>query len=301
MNLIDQADHFIYIENQFFISSTAGEPVKNQIAQALVERIKIAAHKKEKFKIIVVLPLLPGFEGSIDDPSASVLRVQLHWEYQTICRGPNSIFEQLRKDPNISDPTDYIRFYGLRNHAMLRDKPVTEIVYVHSKLMIIDDDIALIGSANINDRSQLGSHDSEIAMIVQDTTKVASVLAGEPRQVSQFAYSLRTAIFKEHLGTTDEEIIRDPLGDTFSNEWISCAARNTNLYRELFRCYPDDYVASISEIVGFESQAHTENYEQLKDGLKGYLVEFPLDFLKNEDLRIPIFTKEYVIPDDNFV
>lgn len=37
-------------------------------------------------------------------------------------------------------------------------------VYVHSKVMIIDDSIALIGSANINDRSLLGSRDSEVSV-----------------------------------------------------------------------------------------------------------------------------------------
>jgi phospholipase D1/2 len=35
-------------------------------------------------------------------------------------------------------------------------KPVSEIVYVHSKLMIVDDDWAILGSANINDRSMVG-------------------------------------------------------------------------------------------------------------------------------------------------
>lgn len=38
--------------------------------------------------------------------------------------------------------------------------PVSELVYVHSKLMIVDDEKVLIGSANINDRSLLGSRDS---------------------------------------------------------------------------------------------------------------------------------------------
>ena len=38
-------------------------------------------------------------------------------------------------------------------------------VYVHSKVMIIDDCISLIGSANINDRSLLGSRDSEVSTL----------------------------------------------------------------------------------------------------------------------------------------
>lgn len=215
LNLIDQADHFIYIENQFFISSTAGNPVKNQIAQALVERIKIAAQRNEKFKVIVVIPLLPGFEGSINDPAAAVLRVQLHWEYQTIIRGVNSLYEQLKNEKHIEDPHDYINFYGLRAHGELNGHPVTEIVYVHSKLMIIDDDFCIIGSANINDRSLLGSNDSEIAMIINDSKKTQSVMNGQVKHVSEFAHTLRINLFKEFLGITEESCIEDPLSDSF--------------------------------------------------------------------------------------
>lgn len=46
--------------------------------------------------------------------------------------------------------------------------PVTEIIYVHSKIMIVDDKVALIGSANINDRSLNGARDTELALIVED-------------------------------------------------------------------------------------------------------------------------------------
>jgi len=40
---------------------------------------------------------------------------------------------------------------------------VTGPVYIHSKMMIVDDNKALIGSANINDRSLSGERDSEVA------------------------------------------------------------------------------------------------------------------------------------------
>lgn len=36
---------------------------------------------------------------------------------------------------------------------------------MHSKLMIIDDRLAVIGSSNINDRSLLGSRDSEVLYV----------------------------------------------------------------------------------------------------------------------------------------
>lgn len=39
---------------------------------------------------------------------------------------------------------------------------MTELIYIHSKLIIVDDKILICGSANINDRSLLGSRDSEV-------------------------------------------------------------------------------------------------------------------------------------------
>lgn len=45
---------------------------------------------------------------------------------------------------------------------------MTEIIYIHSKLMIVDDRVVLIGSANINDRSLLGSRDTELAVVIED-------------------------------------------------------------------------------------------------------------------------------------
>lgn len=46
---------------------------------------------------------------------------------------------------------------------------MTELIYVHSKLLIADDLTVICGSANINDRSLLGSRDSEIAVVIQVT------------------------------------------------------------------------------------------------------------------------------------
>lgn len=73
---------------------------------------------------------------------------------------------RLRK-AGIEDPSQYISFYGLRNYSMLNDEPITELIYVHSKLMIVDDKIVICGSANINDRSLIGKRDSEIAVLIE--------------------------------------------------------------------------------------------------------------------------------------
>ncbi len=53
---------------------------------------------------------------------------------------------------------------SLRTWGELLGTPVTELVYIHSKLLICDDRIVICGSANINDRSLLGTRDSEVSL-----------------------------------------------------------------------------------------------------------------------------------------
>ncbi|TTI00003.1 Phospholipase D1 [Bagarius yarrelli] len=77
---------------------------------------------------------------------------------------------------------NYISFGGLRTHAELEGRLVTELIYVHSKMLIADDTTVLIGSANINDRSLLGKRDSEVAVIVEDTETVTSTKPGLDRE-----------------------------------------------------------------------------------------------------------------------
>lgn len=70
----------------------------------------------------------------------------------------------LERLAHIENLDEYIQFYSLRTHGIIAKRPVTEIIYVHSKLIIVDDKVMLIGSANINDRSLLGTRDSEIGV-----------------------------------------------------------------------------------------------------------------------------------------
>lgn len=64
------------------------------------------------------------------------MRIQVHYIYETICRGSRSIFSQLSFIKNIGD---YIQIFTLRTHGVIDKTPVTEIIYVHSKVMIVDD------------------------------------------------------------------------------------------------------------------------------------------------------------------
>ena len=69
--------------------------------------------------------------------------------------------------------------------------------------MIIDDRIALIGSANINDRSMLGSRDSELAVVVEDKNHVFTKMGGEEYKANKFAHELRKKCFKSIFGFDD--------------------------------------------------------------------------------------------------
>ena len=83
-----KAKKFIYIENQFFISATKyNGVVKNFVMDAISKRIIEAIQKKEDFRVIIFMPLIPGFAGELDDPDATLPRVIMNWQYKTISKG----------------------------------------------------------------------------------------------------------------------------------------------------------------------------------------------------------------------
>lgn len=57
-------------------------------------------------------------------------------------------------------------------------------------------DVFLSGSANINDRSMLGKRDSEVAVIVEDSEKVPSVMDGREYEAGAYALQLRLECFR---------------------------------------------------------------------------------------------------------
>ena len=119
IDIIRKSQHFIYIENQFFITKSndymsLANPVKNQIGKAIVDRILQAARAGEKYKVIVLIPSVPGFAGDLRDESSLGTRAIMELQYDSICRGGNSIFDLVAKAGY--NPQDYIRFYNLRNY-----------------------------------------------------------------------------------------------------------------------------------------------------------------------------------------
>ncbi|KAJ2158966.1 hypothetical protein GGF46_003371 [Coemansia sp. RSA 552] len=224
------------------------------------------------------------------------------------------------------------------------DQIVTELVYVHCKLMIVDDRYVILGSANINDRSMCGNRDSEIAMVVEDTEAVATTMDGKPYQAARFAHTLRVQLCQEHCGLLESfdqmrtvaelfagdppveadrteaerqqrraarRIVEDPLSDDFINMWWDTAATNERIFRDVFRCVPDDTVENFDQYKKFipghgvpyghalPSRTTAESLECLKK-VRGHLVPMPLNFLKRENLGAKLGDKELLVPVEVF-
>ncbi|XP_066098007.1 phospholipase D1 isoform X2 [Saccopteryx bilineata] len=303
VHVIENSKHYIYIENQFFISCADDKVVFNKIGDAIAQRILRAHRANQRYRVYVVIPLLPGFEGDISTGGGNALQAIMHFNYRTMCRGENSILGQLKAELG-NQWINYISFCGLRTHAELEGNLVTELIYVHSKLLIADDNTVIIGSANINDRSMLGKRDSEMAVIVQDTETVPSVMDGEEYQAGRFAQGLRLQCFRIVLGYLSDpsEDIQDPVSDKFFKEvWVSTAARNATIYDKVFRCLPNDEVHNLIQLRDFitkpilakEDPIRAE--EELKK-IRGFLVQFPFYFLSEESLLPSVGTKEAIVP-----
>ncbi|XP_014638668.1 PREDICTED: phospholipase D1 isoform X2 [Ceratotherium simum simum] len=303
VHVIENSKHYIYIENQFFISCADDKVVFNKIGDAIAQRILKAHRESQRYRVYVVIPLLPGFEGDISTGGGNALQAIMHFNYRTMCRGENSILGQLKAELG-NQWINYISFCGLRTHAELEGNLVTELIYVHSKLLIADDNTVIIGSANINDRSMLGKRDSEMAVIVQDTETVPSVMDGEEYQAGRFAQGLRLQCFRVVLGYLSDpsEDIQDPVSDKFFKEvWVSTAARNATIYDKVFRCLPNDEVHNLIQLRDFISKPILAKEdpiraeEELKK-IRGFLVQFPFYFLSEESLLPSVGTKEAIVP-----
>ena len=319
--LIENSKHYIFIENQFFVSksydkneenskegkSSISSIVKNEIALRIRKRIEKAYNNKEKFHVFIFIPLLPGFAG---EPDEGTIQIILGHTYAGICRNNGlSIIEELNKI--MGDKwKDYIGFYSLRGHGVLNGVPMTELIYIHSKLMIVDDESVIIGSANINDRSMLGNRDSEFCVLINETKKYDSIINGEERKTAKFAVTLRKALMAEHLGLKPEdEILEDPLSDELLEFFKKTAKNNTLIFRDLFNCYPDDEIKTFKDTkkcvkIPMNDKKQIEKlqkkYEKEKDEIKGHIVEFPLHFLEKEVLGAGFLGIYSLVPEHNF-
>ncbi|KAK4192729.1 hypothetical protein QBC35DRAFT_483180 [Podospora australis] len=182
---------------------------------------------------------------------------------------------------------------------------VSEQLYIHSKLLIADDHLVICGSANLNDRSQLGDHDSEIAVVIEDPTPVQTYMNGRPYTASRFATSLRRFVYRKHLGlvphqrpddpdinwtpvtrdplndydwdTPADRLVADPLSPEFINMWRSTARQNTEIFSRAFHPVPNDQVRTWDDYDKFFSKHFVipgEPKESAEEGYKNGKVDY---------------------------
>lgn len=202
IRVIETSEHCIYIQNQFFI--TACKPgktfIQNKIGEAIVKRILRAFKEKTPWKAYIVIPLMPGFPHDILEDKAFALREMLFMHFLSIQEKDGSILEMLNKKDIVS--ADYVQICSLRNWSTIgpQSSLVTEQIYIHAKMMIVDDRKCLIGSANINDRSMQGNKDTEIAVLIEDTRFVKSQMNGAVYYAGVLSNRLRQETSREIFG-----------------------------------------------------------------------------------------------------
>ncbi|HZS10791.1 MAG TPA: VTT domain-containing protein, partial [Nitrospirales bacterium] len=158
LDTIAAARDLIYIETQYFTS-----PV---IAEALAARLQ------EPDGPDIVMLLHPASPGWLEQATMDVLRGQL--------------LDRLRqRDPYRRLGVYYPHVPGLTAGCMT----------VHSKVMIVDDEIVRIGSSNLSSRSM--GLDTECDMLIE--------ARGETR-VQEAIASLRNRLLGEHLGASEAEV-----------------------------------------------------------------------------------------------
>ncbi len=177
LNAIKKAQKYIYIEDQYLYSF--GAPPAVERPPGVFRDSDLFFHIGEAIKRGVdVLILVPSRKGN---PAAIP---QLHQRRMGV--------RYLRE---ISETAQGAGRFGICYPSIGKFDPV-----VHAKVMIVDDELALVGSANVCQRSM--AHDSEVHLAVVD---------GEDR----FVRELRLALWMEHMELDGPQAIQDP-GQGFS-------------------------------------------------------------------------------------
>ena len=181
------------------------------------------------------------------------------------------------------------------------------MIIVNTKVLIIRD--------KIFNRSIFNKRDSELSLLIKENkyfnnekTGKNFIMDGKIYKGANFAISFRKSLMAEHLGLNeDDPILEDPVDNKLFSFITSRANSNTIIYRNLFRCYPDDTFTNF-EILNqaqklqesISKSTLLQNYLKSKDKIIGHIVEFPLNFLKEEELGRIFFTKENLVPEHNF-
>ncbi|SCZ90767.1 BZ3500_MvSof-1268-A1-R1_Chr1-3g02230 [Microbotryum saponariae] len=199
---------------------------------------------------------------------------------------------------------------------------VSELVYSHLKLMIVDDRRVIMGSANINERSMRGDRDSEIAIVIEDTDMIPSRMDGQPYMAARFAATLRRRLWRQHLGlaeptlfpkdsaatpetvtaamlppdvphddeteSTEDALVADPLSGETIALWQGTAKRNAEIFEEVFHCVPSDRVHTWNEYKAFVPQAPVKPGHVADPNMSAHEIKTKLDQVRGHLVPLPL-------------
>lgn len=222
VHAIKEAQHYVYIENQYFVSEGSTKnsgrsyvvrpEISNSVGRELGRRLQKAIRERTRFRVVIVLPLLGATdslsrwspEGGVGVLTRNTLRCIREVAIEALSeqgRDPKDVNQYLLVA--MLRAADVLRISSTKDNGDLRAIATTEQVYVHSKLLIVDDRFVCIGSSNVNDRGMSAtSGDSELNMSIKDESAPRQQLGGDGRlrPVRPFARRLRQALWREHFG-----------------------------------------------------------------------------------------------------
>lgn len=293
INCIRAAQACIYIENQFFVSDCGHDirgtaaPAKNQIVAELANAVGQAIYAERAFHVWIVLP--EHAEGMLEQEATSA---QAWWALQGIKHGNNSLINRInatllaknKKKWDVDKPMnnnadiaailkihgmenkwrEYLTVLNLRNYGQTKKAVLTEMIYTHSKLLIVDDAVVILGSANINDRSLLGNNDTELAAVIVDNEEGQMTEMGQGIRCNtrKFARDLRIKLWKKHLGMLIDEAttgvqkedappmginLEQPLASSSINGLLGQAIVNRQAYNRVFTHTPRNEFGTLTE------------------------------------------------------
>jgi phosphatidylserine/phosphatidylglycerophosphate/cardiolipin synthase-like enzyme/uncharacterized membrane protein YdjX (TVP38/TMEM64 family) len=167
LDAIECAQAFIYIENQYLTSHRVGEALEN------------ALRKADGPEVLLVLP--QSCSGWLEQETMGALR------------------QRLLKRLYAAD-----RYQRLKICCPSRQDFDAEKINVHSKILVVDDSLLTIGSANLSNRSMGFDTECNLALAQDDHEDVAAAISG-----------FRNQLLGEHLGVNGAEVASS-LGETGS-------------------------------------------------------------------------------------
>lgn len=160
LDMVRSAKRLIYIENQYFTSSKVGDALQRRLEE----------EDGDGPEIVLVLRL--ASDGWLEGPTMGSLRTQL--------------IKRLRA----ADKHGRLHCYHPHMPGWGND-----CCNVHSKMIIVDDELVRIGSANLNNRSMGFDTECDLTVEARGDTRVAQVIRG-----------FRNRLLGEHLAVTPEKV-----------------------------------------------------------------------------------------------